>query len=327
MTHDLINLPAPRSWRDIPQPVKPRAMSASGRWRLFAAGLRVTFVLTLIGSFAWGVWAIARSLRGLPISDSIAAQKIPMRPPQLATDGVHTTEWLSRTLALPAGVTLMELNLEKLRDRLLGDGQVLTARLTRNFPDRLAVQITERFPVARAMTEWAGRQLPLLVAGDGTIFAGEGYDDELLRTLPWLDGVTISRRGDGFSPIAGMEAVTELLGKARLEAEHLYRSWQIVSLARLELDRELEVRTSEGATIVFNAAADFFPQLAKLDYMWEQIAKAAGPLRIDLSLGREVPVRIELPVEPRPSTFFRPAAAAPAYSFFPSTPSKTKREL
>ncbi len=327
MTHNLFNAPAPRSWRDIPQPVKPRTMSRGGRWRLVAAGLRITFGVTFVGGLLWGAWTVARSLRGAPVVKSDSDQIIPVRPPQLITDGVHTAEWLQRTLQLPADATLMELDLVQLHERLLGDGQVLTARLTRNFPDRLVVQITERLPVARMMAEWAGRQLPLLVASDGTIFAGEGYADTLLTSLPWLDGVKISRTVDGFAPIAGMESVSELLAKARLEAEHLYRTWMIVSLARLEPDRELEVRTSQGATIVFNAAADYFPQLAKLDYMWDRISKAApGPVRIDLSLGREVPVRIELPVELKPSAQLNPGAS-PAISFFSPSPGKTKREL
>lgn len=326
MTRDLINVPSARSWRDIPQPVKPRAMSPGGRWRMYAGGLRIAFTVTILAGIAWGVWKVSGAVQGRPEAIPMAARSTPVRAPELITDGVHTNEWLARTLALPAHATLMELDLENLRTRLLGDGQVLTARLTRHFPDRLVVQVTERVPVVRVMAEWAGLRFPLLVARDGTIFPGEGYDDRVVTALPWLDGVALARRGDGFEPIAGMPAVADLLAKAQIEAPHLYRTWNVVSLARLAADRELEVRTFDGATIVFSAANLFLPQLARLDYMWARLAGlAAGPVRIDLSLGREVPVRMELPgASPAKSA---PQVAQPAFSLFPTQPPTIKREL
>lgn len=302
-------------------------MSRGGRWRRIVAGLRVGFVLALIVALGWGAWLLAGTLQAKRERMPASARTVPLRPPQLLTDGVHTTEWLRQTLALPENVTLMELDLEALRERLLADGQVLTARLTRNFPDKLIVQITERLPVARIMAEWVGRRLPLLVARDGVIFPGEGYPADLIATLPWLDGLSLSRRADGFAPVAGMESVAELLTRGRLEAEHLYRGWNVVSLARLEADREIEVRTRGGATIIFSATTDFFPQLAKLNYIWDRLLKGTdGPVRIDLSLGREVPVRAEDPAAlplPAPAR----AIAAPAFSISPPTPSKKQREL
>lgn len=309
-------------------------MSRGGRWRLYAGGMRVALVVIIAGAMAWGVWKVVGALQGNPAAIPAEA-RTPVRAPELITDGTHTSEWLARTLALPEHATLMELDLESLRSRLLDDGQVLTARLTRHFPDRLVVQLTERVPVARAMAEWAGRRFPLLVARDGTIFPGEGFRDEFLAALPWLDGVSLARRGDGFAPISGMQAVADLLAKAQLEAPHLYRTWNVVSLSRYEADGELEVRTSDGTTIVFNTAHLFLPQLARLDYMWAKLAGlSAGPMRIDLSLGREVPVRMELPA----ARLEAPAATAksgqgraptaqPAFSITPTSPQRTKREL
>lgn len=303
-------------------------MSAGGRWRLYGRAFRVGFAATLLAGIAWGVWKIAGAVQGNPEAIPASARSTPVRAPELITDGAHTNEWLARTLSLPAHATLMELDLEQLRLRLLGDGQVLTARLTRHFPDRLVVHVTERVPVARVMAEWAGRQFPLLVARDGMIFPGEGYDERVVAALPWLDGVSLARRGDGFEPIAGMQAVADLLAKAQIEAPHLYRTWNVVSLARLAADREVEIRTFEGATIVFNAAHLFLPQLARLDYMWAKLAGlVAGPVRIDLSLGREVPVRIELPAGATPAAKAPAPVVQPAFSLFPTQPQRTKREL
>lgn len=277
-------------------------MSRRGRWRLFRAGLCKLAGLLGLAVLAWGGWLLAGVLQENSSRMPEAAKSVPIQPPDLTTDGVLDHAWLAPILALPPGVSLMELDLEQLRARLLEDGQVLTATLTRHFPDRLAVAITERSPIARVMAQWGGQRQPLLVARDGIIFGGRGHDPALIDLLPWLDGIAIARRGGTFLPIEGMETVGQLLARARLEAEHLYRTWRVVSLARLETDRELEVRTEPGVTIVFNARGDFFRQLAKLDYIWDKVLGApGGSAHIDLTLGREVPVMIE-PAPPAVST-------------------------
>lgn len=326
MIKDFAQTPPTRSWRDIPQPVKPHTMSRGGRWRLLLAGGRTLAVITFVLVVAWGGWKLTQALQENPNRMPAAAKAVPVRPPELKTSGVLSPAWLARTLRVPKSASLMELDLGQLRDRLLADRQVVSAALTRNFPDRLIVAINERSPVARVMTKRAGPPQPLLVARDGVVFGGEGYDPALIERLPWLDGFKLARSGSAFLPIEGMDVVGDLLAKAReadprVESDHLNRCWRVVSLARLASDRELEVRTARGITVVFSAHGDFFRQLAKLDYMWERLANAPeAPARIDLSLGREVPVMVEVPVSPS-------TALAPALFRLPPPQSKTSREL
>ncbi|MEX2044478.1 MAG: FtsQ-type POTRA domain-containing protein [Opitutus sp.] len=329
MNRTLLNAPATRSWRDIPQPIKPRAMSPGGRWRLCRAVARLAVAVILMAAMAWGGWVVVDSLQQEPKQAAGAAKGVPLRAPELKTDGVLDEAWLADTLALPARVTLMELDLDHLRSRLLADAQVLTATLTRKFPDRLTVHITERAPVARVMAEWSGRQLALLVARDGAVFVGDNYDSAWLKTLPWLDGVSITRGDEGFLPIAGIRAAGDLMAKARIEAEHLYRTWNVISLARLESDHEIEVRTMSGVTVIFSARADYLNQLARLDYMLDQLPLTPGmTARIDLSLGREVPVRLDLaPVGEPSAALGEPAKPAPTFLFLPSNQPKTTREF
>lgn len=330
MSKELVNAPTARTWREIPQPVKPRAMSRGGRWRLARAILRATTALAVVAGLAWTAWTVAKALQG---NARIAGPaRVPaMKPPELVTDGTLDNAWLARTLQLPKGATLQGLDLLKLRARLLEDGQVLTANVMVHLPDRLEARITERTPIARVMVEAAGEQRVFVVARDGVVFDGLGYGDAIIQTLPWLDGVTITRTGATFRPIAGMDVVSELLAKARLEAEHLYRTWHVVSLARLQSDREIDVRTRapHEVTITFGANEDFFRQLARLDYTWEKLTSAAAVrARVDLSLGRDVLVTVEQASSPdgtKPSA--AKSAAAPEFSIFRSTVSQTKREL
>lgn len=269
----------------------------------------------------WGVWFLAGTLSQSPRHVPEVAKTVPVRRLELKTSagGALDVAWLERTLGLPRDVALMELDLERLRARLLADGQVITATLARQFPDRLIVRITERMPVARVRVEFDGQARDLLVAPDGFVFQGTGFDPAMLNSLPWLSGIALVPNGAGFRPISGMPAVAQLLADAQFAATHLYQSWMSVSLARLAVDRELEVTTRNGTTIVFSAAGEFFVQLATLDYLIEKLANTpVARARIDLTLGRNVPVMIEPPPAPggeRSTTSATPPATpAPAIS-------------
>jgi cell division protein FtsQ len=119
----------------------------------------------------------------------------------------------------------------------------------------------------------------------------------MIETLPWLDGVKLVRQDETFLPIAGMDTVAELLGKAKLEAEHLYRTWRIVSLARLESDGEIEVRDKNVSKIYFGTNEDFFRQLARLDLLIDtaRLQTEKSPSVINLSIGSQVPVTFDDP--------------------------------
>lgn len=308
MTHDTLNAQSTRSWRDIPQPVVPRAMSREGKWRLLMSSVRLTAAVVVGAVSVWAAWVVTASIRENTREMPAAAKALPVKPPQLRTDGVLDNAWLARTLALPPKASLIELDLEKLRARVLAEPQVASATLTKSFPDRLIVTISERSPVARVMTQMLGEQRAFVVARDGVIFAGEGYDRSTLDSLPWLDGITIQPAGGGFRPIAGMEIAAELLSKARLEAEHLYNTWAVISLARLQSDHRLEVRTKDGRNLIyFSTDDDFFRQLSKLDYISDAVAARAPDAKatIDLSLGQDVPVMVtaspEAEAESRPA--------------------------
>lgn len=314
MSQPLVNAPQARSWRDIPQPVKPRAMSREGQWRLLASFARMAGFGAVVLAVAWGAWEVVASLQQDPQRVPAAARTVPVKNFSLQTnaEGVLDASWLRSTLALPKGATLMELDLQQLRARLLADGQVSAASVTRIFPDTLEVRIAERAPVARLRAQFDnGVERTLLVARDGVVFPGAGYDPARLEELPWLAGMKLVRSGGRFAPIEGMILVAKLLAEAQLEVPQLYATWQSVSLERLASDRELEVRTKTGATIVFGAGGDLALQIAKLDYQLEILAHAgAVPVKINLALGREVPVTLEAP-PPANGPGATPARGAP----------------
>ncbi len=291
-------LPPTRTWRDIAQPVRPRAMSSAGRWRLTLTIIRTVVMGAVVGGLAWAGWTVTAALGGDARHVPAAAKAVPMRPPELQTDhdGVLDAAWLVRTLALPKGASLMELDLARLRDRVLADRQVETATLARHFPDRLLVKITERTPIARVRVDLPdGGRSDVLIARDGVGFIGTGFDPAGIATLPWLSGAPLARDGSGFRVGADVAPLARLLADAQFAAPHLYRDWHSVSLAHLADDREIEVTVKNGLAVVFSAHGGFFLQLANLDYIAHRLARSPGVRapRIDLSLGRDVPVQGE----------------------------------
>ncbi len=265
-------------------------MSREGRRRVIRRGLRAAAGALALAAAGWGAWQVAAALE----TGRLAEEAQPIGPPVLVTDGVLNQAWLLRTLALPRRATLMSLDLGRLRARLLADGQVEAATLIRNFPATLSVHLAERTPVARIEAQ-AGGGLPqeLLVARDGVVYSGVGYAPGLIASLPWLAGIRLEREGGGFAPVAGMPIVAELLAEARLEDEPLFRTWRVISLARLASDGEIEVRTQDGLKAVFGTDDTFARQLARLDLVLDTAKAPDGAGRVsevDLALGRQVPV-------------------------------------
>jgi len=326
---EIAHSPATRSWREIPQPVKPRAMSSGGRWRLVMAGVRSLALVLFVGGCGWGVWMIVGALHDDPRRMPAEAKAVPMRPPELKTmrDGVLDAAWLARTLELPPRVSLLELDLDQLCARVLADQQVLTVSMRKIFPDRLEVQITERTPVARVHVALGDTPRDLLVARDGVVFFGTGFDPLMVRSLPWLAGITLAQDGAHFQPIPHMADVARLLAEAQFSAPHLYQQWHSLSLARMELDREVEVTLKSGTKARFSAKGNIFVQLAHLDDIVERLGRNSGArARIDLTLGREVPVTVETAAaDPRAVPLI--GGALHALPHFSHSPSKTKREL
>lgn len=316
MSRDIHALPEARTWREIPQEVGTRAMSGEGRRRIAMRAMRFTMGLLAIGLVGLAAWGAVSVLRDNPNALPLAARADRVRSLVLATDGVLDQKWLARTLAVPADATLMGLDLDQLRARVMGDPQVSSAAIVRNFPGTLSVSISERSPVVRLMAQ-AGGGAPqmLLVARDGVAFAGTGYDPAMVATLPWIDGVKLTRTHGVLAPIDGMKAVADLLATAKLEADNLYRKWQVVSLAHLAGDGEIEVLTKDGMKVTFGASEDYLRQIGRLDLLVDESNDPTRPLRtVNLALGSQVAVSYgtAAPTLGDPAAGARPEAAKPA---------------
>ncbi len=309
------NLTPARHWKDIPQEVSHRAMSSEGRRRVLMGAAKSILVAAGVGILAWGGYVVVAGLQenaGKPVAGS--APTTPLQDLVLVTDGALDQAWLARTLAVPKGASLMSLDLYELRGRLLASPQVRAATLTRVFPATLNVTLSERMPVARLQVQEAsGEPQTMYVARDGVVYGGVGYDPKMTETLPWLAGVTLTRQGGVFLPVAGMAPVADLLAKTHLETEHLDVTWRSLSLARLESDGEIEVTTKDGLKITFGRNDDYFRQLANLDAILDTVRshpeKAVRVINLAISGG--VPVAFDAaPAANEPMPESAPAATS-----------------
>jgi len=330
MSTHVNTLPSVRNWRDIQQSIAPKAMSSEGRKRLQVATAKTVAVLFALGLVGWGLFEGMRLWEQNPNAIQSPVKSAPVKFVDARSDGVLDHGWVTRTLALPKTVGLMELDLYALKNRLLESGQVRTAVLTRKFPETLVVIIEERSPVLRLRAQVGSAPAKdWLVARDGVTYEGVGYDATLLATLPYLADVPLKRVQGRFPPIEGMEKVADLLSTAHANIPELYRGWQIVSLARFALDGEIVVRSKDIKEITFGTReSDFFKQVAQLDLIVEtgHVQADHPALSINLAVGgSQVPVVFEKPAAPAPgvktNSITRPAVSIPAVRAAPQRPS------
>jgi cell division protein FtsQ len=316
---------AGRSWRDIRQEVTPLAMSRKGRSRRRLEWFKVTALFVLLGAGGWGIYTLVHSWETDRAALATAVHSEPVRDIALITDGVLTKKWAAGILALPKTASLMSLDLEALRNKLLENGQVRVAVLTRHFPDTLVLSLQERTPVARLQaSDGNGPARQLFVSREGVVYDGINYGNSLVASLPWLAGIRLVKApAHGFEPITGMEDVSALLSMAQLEAPQLYRTWQIVSLDRLEARDEILVKARDIAEIVFTRKRDFRKQIAELDYVVDRVHVLPDPalLSVNLAIEGQVPVRMRNTPEE--------LAKLPDSTFSPPSPQqrKSKRDL
>ena len=339
MSQSSLNPPPTRSWRDIPQPVTPRTWGREGKKRLVMAIGNIIGLVLVLGASAWGVYVIVHLWRTNPTRITSPTKGAPIRDFAVRTDGVLDQAWVQRTLDLPKDSSLMQLDLADLKRLLEESGQVSKAVLQRKFPDVLVVTLQERTPVARVMA-LIGDAAPVafMVARDGTVYSGFGYDSAMAGGLPYIDGVKLIRDGAAFSRIEGMEAVADLLGTAQVSAPELYRTFRIVSLARFALDRTLAVKSAEVDVITFGSSQDsFYRQLARLDYIMEETRRQNATARlksVNLAIGdKQVPVAFDTvhADSPRPSSASNarpgPSAGASLFSIPSRNSSPSQRDF
>jgi hypothetical protein len=123
------------------------------------------------------------------------------------------------------------------------------------------------------------------------VFPGVNFAPEMVAALPWLDGVTLAPlKAGGFTPVAGLETVADLLETAQINVPNLRRTWRVIGMERFATYGEILVRTEQVKEITFGLRDDFLTQVALLDAVLAE-TRERPVSTINLSLGKkQVPV-------------------------------------
>ncbi len=280
------------SWRGIRQSARQVKVSRFAKQRylkLVCRTVAVAVLLAALGGAAWGAFRLIEE--GSKKITSIIPSS-PVEIIEVVTDGVIPEEWVLNRIDLPDEIPLMEVDIHAIKNDIERHRQVRRAVVSRRLPNKLQIQMEERMPMMRlAARDTEGRRANLLVAEDGMVYQGVGYNRSFLASLPYISGVQLRREGGGFRRLEGMEPVAELLGLARSEAPDTYSSWKEVSCRDLPLIR---IRSDEISEIVFRNE-DFSEQLKRLQSLVLYQRREMSGIhydRVDLSLGRDADVPV-----------------------------------
>ncbi len=266
-------------------------MSSASERRVWMGRIKVTGVTLLFVAVIAGALHFLPKLEGGPEILTKAGESMPIQLIDVQTDGNLERDYVLRQLGVPEDANLLSVDLDLLKARLEAIGQVQSAVVSRRFPDALEVTIKERQPIVRILAQRPnGETLKLFVDEEGNVFEADRMDPKISRTLPFLDGVALSKKDDGYSRIEGIKPLADLLSEAQAIAPHLYRRWQIVSLER---DDVLIAKGKSAKEVIFARNEDFRNQLGKLDYILDYYRSSQnGRIEsVDLTLGDQVPVR------------------------------------
>ena len=156
-----------QSWRELAGPRRSRVNSPQARkrrhakWFKFSLGLLV--LVAIVGSLLWLGMAFKsqeETIVATPTSRTI--ERI-----LFDTDGVLPNTWLSNTVDLRPGMSMMEADIHSLKATLEADVQVKSADVERVFPSDLRIRVSERQPAFRlAVADANGHRRMRLVARD-----------------------------------------------------------------------------------------------------------------------------------------------------------------
>jgi cell division septal protein FtsQ len=209
------------------------------------------------------------------------------------TNGTLNRQWLRSFLAFPQGTDIMDVDISAIKHRIEQCSQIEEAHVERQFPDTIQVTLRERIPVLRILVRDGQSHREMFVDGEGVVFSCESIAEIERKTMPFLNGTTLKRMGDGrYEKLETLEKVCELLTLAKTKYWPIYAQMEVISIEKLRKKSvpwsKINVRCHCASTIIFKDS-DFDEQLKRLSFILStQKVKNNLPVeRIDLSFGKD----------------------------------------
>ena len=254
-----------------------------------------------VTSFSGGFWWLNNKVSSSTDPIDVTGVGASVKQVIFKTDGVLTDRWFGNWFGPMRSRSLMQLDISRIREELEAESQVDQARVRREFPRSLVVEIKEKQPVLvlRLRAKNKGFQ-DWMVADDGSLYLGTGYPTASLSLLPSLSIdprlLRLNSVGEGYCKLDGIPRVAPLLALARRDYPGLYRDWQVVSYERPDQSdpgAHVLVRSGKVRSIRF-ASTNYKAQMQRLKYllMESDFRKKNRIESIDLSHDRSVYAKI-----------------------------------
>ena len=283
--------PTAKSWEDLQQePARPyRQRIRRAFWQLRHSNLFVFSIALLVFAFVFIVFGY--STKGI-----MPGLRTKLETVYFKTDGVLDEDWLQTQLPPLGGVTLAEIDIFQLKDKLLLHPQVREVVVERALPDDLRITLYEYYPMAKIKGRFPdGITRKLMVSQEGIVFEGSGFKKEFLNSLPFLTGVTLLQNSQNCLKVKDFELVGDLILKSREIYYQEFRDWESLDLSSfdgsVELPWNIITVHSKGSCEIIFSSNDFIPQLNRLKKVIEIINSPLHKVKIDLSLGKNVYVK------------------------------------
>jgi cell division septal protein FtsQ len=218
-------------------PAEKRAVSAEGRASLRRA-LRLGIPLLVVAPVVVGLGFVAsRATAWLDRDPRFRIGTVEID----GNDRIPDAEILDRS-GLRPGDGIFDADIERARERLLGDERVREAAIEKELPATIRITVRERVPVAVLAD---GRGGLFLVGDDGTVFhrvsVGEAPD------LPVLTGFDLARRAD--DPVGLQAELESAAALVRLVEESGLPGNKTVAEVHRAVDGGLDLVTSDGLPV------------------------------------------------------------------------------
>ena len=174
-------------WKKLAPKTSRRPVSRAALRKRLTSLARIFLLVALLGSLGYGIWWIDKLVRSDSGPIDLTGPGIPISTISFHSDGVLSTHWFDNWFGPLRGRSLMEIDIDEMQEALMAEDQVYFARVSREFPDVLRIEIKERHPIlVLRLGSKTGGYLDWLVSPDGTIYQGTGYPRSALSLLPSL---------------------------------------------------------------------------------------------------------------------------------------------
>jgi len=176
------------NWKKLaPKSSRKPASRAAFRKRLL--GITKVFALIVVLCLV-GIVVQFFQERSQPNSGplDITGSGMPVSKLMFVSDGVLHKNWFQNWFGPLRNRTLMDLDIEKIQKELKKESQISFARVSRQFPSTLKIELKEKKPILRLClrSKTKGEQT-WLVSSDGSLYLGTCYSNASLVHLPFLD--------------------------------------------------------------------------------------------------------------------------------------------